>query len=75
MTDIQELMARDPANCTREDIAEIVAYFRTARANFNLGNLMAGATKPRAASSSATKAVAATGKLDLSTLLDTKTKL
>ena len=40
-----ELFARDPLKHTRESIDEIIAYYRTARANFNLGEKSAGSTK------------------------------
>lgn len=48
MTDINELFQRDPLNYTKEsgELREIVAYFCTRRAQFNLGNLKAGSTKP-----------------------------
>lgn len=46
MSDIQELFARDPLKLTKPDIAELVERFRASRHQFNLGNKMAGKTKP-----------------------------
>lgn len=37
MTDINELMARDPLSLTRDDISALVAEIRKARAQFDLG--------------------------------------
>lgn len=45
MSDMAELFARDPLKHTRESIDEIIAYYRQARANFNLGEKSAGSTK------------------------------
>lgn len=45
MSDIAELFARDPLELTKADIGEIVSYYRTARAAFNLGEKSAGSTK------------------------------
>lgn len=45
MSDIAELFTRDPLSLTRENIDEIIAHYRTARANFNLGEKQAGSTK------------------------------
>lgn len=45
MTDIAKLFADDPLNLTREGIDDIIKYYRTARANFNLGEKAAGSTK------------------------------
>lgn len=45
MSDIAELFARDPLSLTRENIDEIITYYRAARANFILGEKQAGATK------------------------------
>lgn len=45
MTDIARLFAEDPLNLTKENIDEIIAYYRTARANFNTGEKAAGSTK------------------------------
>lgn len=46
MSDIQELFARDPLKLTKTDISEIVEKYRASRHQFNLGNKMAGKTKP-----------------------------
>lgn len=45
MSDIARLFAEDPLNLTRENIDDIIAYYRTARANFNNGEKAAGSTK------------------------------
>lgn len=45
MTDIAKLFAEDPLNLTKEDIDAEIAYYRTARANFNTGEKAAGSTK------------------------------
>lgn len=45
MTDIARLFAEDPLNLTKDNIDEIIAYYRTARNNFNLGEKAAGSTK------------------------------
>lgn len=45
MTDIARLFAEDPLNLTKENIDEIIGYYRTARANFNVGEKAAGSTK------------------------------
>lgn len=47
MTDIAELFARDPLKLTKDDIEKIVTYYRSCRAQFNLGNLQAGSAKPK----------------------------
>lgn len=49
MTDIAELMRRDPLKMTRSDVAEIVATLRASRHQFNMGNAKAGSTKPKTA--------------------------
>lgn len=45
MSDMAELFALDPLKHTRSSIDEIIQYYRTARANFNLGEKSAGSTK------------------------------
>ena len=47
MSDIQELFSRDPLSLSREDLTQIVERFRASRQQFNLGNRMAGSTKPK----------------------------
>lgn len=51
MTDIARLFAEDPLNLTKDDIDAEIAYYRTARANFNLGEKAAGSTKKMKAAS------------------------
>jgi hypothetical protein len=46
MSDIQELFSRDPLKLTKIDITVIVAKMRESRHQFNLGNKLAGKTKP-----------------------------
>lgn len=47
MSDIAELFARDPMKLSEQDIEGIISYFRKSRAQFNLGNMQAGSTKPK----------------------------
>lgn len=58
MTDISELFARDPLKLTRDDITDIIKRMRDARAQFNLGNVKAGSTKPLSEKAKATKSLA-----------------
>ena len=51
MTDIARLFAEDPLNLTKDNIDEIIAYYRTARVNFNNGEKAAGSTKKLKAAS------------------------
>jgi hypothetical protein len=45
MSDIAELFQRDPTSLTKENIDEIISFYRQARANFNLGDKQAGSAK------------------------------
>jgi len=45
MSDIARLFAEDPLKLTKEDRAAIIARYREARAQFNLGVKSAGSTK------------------------------
>lgn len=65
MTDISELFARDPLKLTRDDITEIIKRMRDARAQFNLGNVKAGSTKPLTEKQKATKSLAESLNLKL----------
>lgn len=47
MTDIATLFARDPLGLTNSDIDLIISEMRKSRAQFNMGNLKAGSTKPK----------------------------
>lgn len=47
MTDISELFSRDPLSLTKPEITEIIQHFRKCRAQFNLGAMSAGSTKPK----------------------------
>jgi len=62
VTDIATLMARDPLELTKDDIAIIVDQFRASRKAFNLGNVKAGSTKPPTAKQKQVNELAA--KLD-----------
>lgn len=66
MTDIARLFAEDPLNLTKDNIDEIIKYYRTARANFNLGEKSAGSTKKLKATGEAAPKVTT---LDLDKLL------
>jgi hypothetical protein len=68
MSDMAELFARDPLNHTRESIDEIIAYYRTVRASFILGEKSAGSTKKAKASGPAKGAKMTS--LDLDDLLN-----
>jgi hypothetical protein len=45
VSDIGELFARDPLELSKENIGEIIKYYREKRAQFNLGDKTAGSTK------------------------------
>jgi hypothetical protein len=45
MSDIADLFAKDPLALTREDLSLIIARYREARTQFNLGAKQAGSTK------------------------------
>ena len=49
MSDMAELFSRDPLKLTQDDLAAIVARYREARSQFNLGEKSAGSTKKVAA--------------------------
>lgn len=46
MSSLSDVFALDPNKCNRTHVDEIVAEFRRKRAQFNLGDLQAGSTKP-----------------------------
>jgi hypothetical protein len=46
-TDLQRLFNEDPLNLTRTDIDSIIAYYRTARASFNLEGKVPKAKKEK----------------------------
>jgi len=66
MTDIARLFAEDPLSLTKENIDEIIAYYREARKNFNNGEKAAGSTKKMKAEAGPKAKVE---KLDLDKLL------
>jgi len=45
MNDLNDLFARDPRKLTQADIADIIAEYREAQAQFMLGLKQAGAAK------------------------------
>lgn len=45
MSDIARLFSEDPLRLTKEDISSIIAHYRQARAQFNLGEKQAGSAK------------------------------
>lgn len=47
MSDLQTLFASDPLGLSKKDFETIVETFRNSRHQFNLGNKMAGSTKPK----------------------------
>jgi hypothetical protein len=65
-TDIAELFARDPLQLSEQDLNAIIGRLREQRAQFNLGNAMAGSMKPKTAKAKITQDLAS--KLDLGNL-------
>jgi Holliday junction resolvase len=55
MSDIATLFTEDPLKLTKENLDEIIAYYRNARAQFTAGVKSAGATKKMKDASSVTK--------------------
>jgi len=45
MTTIQQIFDKDPLSYTKEDISEVVKYFRQKRLEFKLGDKSAGSPK------------------------------
>lgn len=66
-TDIAELFARDPLALSDQDIGRLVDKFREMRGQYNMGNAMAGSTKPKTAKQKTVADLAS--KLDLGGLL------
>jgi hypothetical protein len=66
MSDIAELMSRDPLSFTKDDpeFRAVVEKIRQARGQYNLGSQKAGKVKPPTTAKA--KAVAAIGNLGLS---------
>ena len=67
MSDLMELLRRDPFGCSRADIGEIVKAYRDRRAQFQLGNMTAGKVKAPTAKES--EALKVTKGLDIKDLL------
>lgn len=67
MSDLMELLRRDPFGCSRTDIVEIVKAYRDRRAQFQLGNMSAGKVKPPSEKEKA--ALSVTKGLDIGDLL------
>lgn len=68
MSDIAEIMARDPLQCSDQDISLVIAEFRSKKHLFTQGNLMAGRTKPVKLTKEQEAAKELVGKLDLGDL-------
>lgn len=64
MSDINELMRKDPLSCSKIDIQTVVAVYREKRAQYQLGNKMAGRTSVKLTA----KETAAASVVDLSKL-------
>ncbi len=65
MSEIAELFARDPLELTKDDITLIVKKLREQRAQFNLGNKVAGKAKPKASDLTKEAATSLLDKLEL----------
>lgn len=65
MTDIAELMRRDPLLLTRDDLTEIVNEMRKSRHQFNAGNAKAGSMKPKTPKQKEISSLASTLNLKL----------
>lgn len=68
MTDINEIMMRDPLSLTRTDLEQLVSAFRSARKQFTAGNIKAGSTKPKTPKQKEAAAIAKNLSLDLGDL-------
>lgn len=66
MSDLHEIMSRDPRGYTKQDLDTIIRVLRERRHQFNLGNAKAGSTKPLSAKDKATLELAK--QLDLKAL-------
>lgn len=64
MSDINEIMRKDPLSCSKIDIQEVVKVYREKRVQYQLGNKMAGRTTVKLTA----KETAATAVVDLSKL-------
>lgn len=62
-----ELMSRDPHDCSKQDIEEIVKYYREKRKQFSLGDMKAGKTKAPTAKEA--ESLAATKSLSIGDML------
>jgi hypothetical protein len=47
LSDIAELFARDPLQCTKDDIKFIIEEYRKRQKQFNSGVMQAGNVKPK----------------------------
>jgi len=71
-TPIAELFARNPLELGDRDIAQMVTYYRDRRKRYVLGDMQAGASKPKKKSAKAIaleEAKKVAGALDISDLL------
>lgn len=53
MSDLLELFSRDPLKYTKEDIKQIISFYREKRKQFNAGGILAGKVRPAPAKSKA----------------------
>lgn len=65
MSDILSLMQLDPFKCSKQDIAQIVKFYRERHAQYNLGSKTAGSIKPVAGKAAVTAKAIASDDLDL----------
>lgn len=70
MSDLSELFERDPLSLTKDDpaIVKMIEAYRAMRVKFDMGDMKAGSTKPRATSKkppSLAAALADSIKIDL----------
>lgn len=65
MTDLSELMRRDPLTLTKDDIRQIVNVMRQSRHQFSMGNTKAGSMKPQTPKQKAVSGLAASLNLKL----------
>ena len=65
MSDILTLMQRDPFKCSKQDITEIVKFYRERHGQYNLGSKTAGNIKPVAGKAAETAKAIASNDLDI----------
>jgi hypothetical protein len=65
MSDLLTLFARDPLSYTKEDIKQIVAFYREKRKQYNAGGMLAGKVKPAPAKAKALADAIKSDELDI----------